>query len=212
MTSELEPLPREYLLKDLEQLQVLADRLHLRLLNVLSQEAMTVTQVANLLGEKPNRLYYHINKLEQVGLVQLVETRPYRGILEKYYRAVAEHFKVDESLLQLQEQTQEATESLYQVMRAVLESTLEDLRQTLVVKVEEVAEGSMDRTASVCGMSNRAHLPREKAREFYEKVAALSEEFQAADELEGNGEYNLTVMLFSLANAQQKSPEEERGT
>jgi predicted ArsR family transcriptional regulator len=171
---------------------------------------MTVTQVANALGEKPNRLYYHINKLEQARLVRLVETRPYRGILEKYYQSVAEEFKTDESLLRLREETQETTESLYQAMRALFESTLEDLRHTLMVKVQEAAEGSTGRAARVHGLLNRARLRREKAEEFSEKVAALCEEFGAADEPEGDVEYNLTLAFFPLAKAQQESPEDKK--
>jgi DNA-binding transcriptional ArsR family regulator len=210
MAREL--LPTEYVLNDLEQLQAIADPLRLRLLELLSQKAMTVTQVANALGEKPNRLYYHINKLEQVGLVRLVETRPYRGILEKYYQAVAEEFKTDESLLRLREETQETTESLYQAMRAVFETTLKDFRQTLMVKGQEAEEESTGRAARVHGILNRARLRWEKAREFSEKVAALCEEFGAADEPEGDVEYNLTLALFPLAKARQESPEEEEGT
>ncbi len=211
MTSNHEPRPKQYILKDLEQLRVLADPLHLRLLELLRQKPMTVTQVANVLGEKPNRLYYHINKLEGVGLVELVETRIHGGFLEKYYQTVAGEFKMDESMLQLQEQTEDIAESLYQMMRAVFEFTMENLRETLRVKVQEAAEGSMERTDPYM-LSNNVRLPREKANEFHEKVAALSEEFRAADEPEGDVEYNLTLLLFSLAKGQQKSPEEEKGT
>jgi hypothetical protein len=67
----------------------------------------------------------------------------------------------------------------------------------------------MEKTASL-GLSNRARLSREKAKEFSEKVVALCEEFQAADELEGGVKYQLTLLLFPLAKTQRKSPEEEK--
>ncbi len=42
MASNPEPLPKQYLLKDLEQLQVIADPLRLRLLELLSQKTAKV--------------------------------------------------------------------------------------------------------------------------------------------------------------------------
>ena len=104
MASNPEPRLKTYVIRDLRQVRALADPLRLRLMKLLAQKAMTVTQAANLLNEKPNKLYYHIKRLEQVGLVQLVETRPYHGILEKYYQAIAEHLVYDKSLLQPQEE------------------------------------------------------------------------------------------------------------
>lgn len=194
MAFKPDPPPDVYLIKDLEQLQALADPLHLRLLELLSQKAMTVTQVANLLDEKPNRLYYHINKLEEVGLVQLVETRPYRGILEKYYQAVAQNFKIDESVIQLQ---QEKVGTLYDLAQGVFESTMAELREALRAKLqEESPESSVELKHHI----ERTHirLPREKVKEAYEKVQALGQELRDAQPHEGGEEYGLTVVFYPV--------------
>ncbi|MCL0069181.1 helix-turn-helix domain-containing protein [Dehalococcoidia bacterium] len=207
MAFKPDPPPDVYLIKDLEQLQALADPLHLRLLELLSQKAMTVTQVANLLDEKPNRLYYHINKLEEVGLVRLVETRPYRGILEKYYQAVAENFKIDESVIQLQK---EKVGTLYDLAQGVFEATMADLRQTLRAKLqEESPESSVELKHHI----ERTHirLPREKVKEVYEKVMALGQELRDAQPHEGGEEYGLTVVFYPVVRPDQKSPQEEKG-
>ncbi|MCL0089580.1 helix-turn-helix domain-containing protein [Dehalococcoidia bacterium] len=207
MAFKPDPPPDVYLIKDLEQLQALADPLHLRLLELLSQKAMTVTQVANLLDEKPNRLYYHINKLEEVGLVQLVETRPHRGILEKYYQAVAENFKIDESVIQLQ---QEEVGTLYDLAQGVFESTMADLRQTLRAKLqEESPESSVELKHHI--ERTLVRLPLEKVKEAYEKVQALGQELRDAQPHEGGEEYGLTVVFYPVVRPDQKSPEEEKG-
>lgn len=79
---------------DLAQIRALADPLRLRILGQLVTTARTTKQVAERLGEKPTKLYHHVQALERVGLVRLVDTRPKRGTVEKYYQSVATVFQV----------------------------------------------------------------------------------------------------------------------
>ena len=83
-----------YTLKDLDQVKVLADPLRIRILEALLEER-TTKQVADLLGEKPTKLYHHVDALEKVGLIALSRTRQNRGTVEKYYLAVARTFRAD---------------------------------------------------------------------------------------------------------------------
>ena len=84
-------------LSDLEQLRVLADPLRVRILQELGTER-TTKQVADKLGEKPTKLYHHVDALERVGLIRLARTRRNRGTLEKYYQVVALCFRADSRL------------------------------------------------------------------------------------------------------------------
>ncbi len=96
----MEDIPETYNLETLEQLRAVADDLRLRILERLALQAMTVTQLAGVMGEVPAKLHYHVRELEKVGLLKLVETREKGGILEKYYRAVAKGINVPETLFQ----------------------------------------------------------------------------------------------------------------
>jgi DNA-binding transcriptional ArsR family regulator len=82
-------------LSDLDQVKVLADPLRIRILEELCKEERTTKQVAKLLGEKPTKLYHHVDALERVGLIRLARTRQNRGTMEKYYMAVARQFRAD---------------------------------------------------------------------------------------------------------------------
>jgi hypothetical protein len=81
-------------LDDLEQIRVLAHPLRIRILEAFGEER-TTKQVAGILGEKPTRLYHHVDLLERVGLIAPTRTRPNRGTVEKYYLAVARTFQAD---------------------------------------------------------------------------------------------------------------------
>ena len=75
---------------DLEQAKVLADPLRLRILESLCEEARTTKQVADKMGEKAPRLYRHVDALVDEGLLELIEEKPKRGTIERYYKTVAE--------------------------------------------------------------------------------------------------------------------------
>ena len=85
-------------LTDLEQVRVLADPLRMRIVEVLCRGERTTKQVAEELGEKPTKLYHHVEALEKVGLVRQTRTRRNRGTLERYYVTVARNFRADPRL------------------------------------------------------------------------------------------------------------------
>jgi DNA-binding transcriptional ArsR family regulator len=67
----------------------------------LAKTPITVSQMAEELNEKQSRLYYHVKKLEEAGLLELVETRQHGNLIEKYYKRTKTKglFELDESLL-----------------------------------------------------------------------------------------------------------------
>ena len=86
-----------YTVADLEQVKVLADPLRLRILEAFCEER-TTKQVADRLGEKPTKLYHHVDLLDRLGLIELMRTKKNRGTLEKYYLAVAKTFRVESAV------------------------------------------------------------------------------------------------------------------
>jgi DNA-binding transcriptional ArsR family regulator len=119
-----------YTLTDLEQVKVLSDPLRLRILEVLCARERTTKQVAEEIGEKPTRLYHHVDALERVGLIRLSRTRQNRGTVEKYYLGVARAFRADTSLFSTTGDT-EATKTVADVVGSMMETTAQDLRRLI---------------------------------------------------------------------------------
>jgi DNA-binding transcriptional ArsR family regulator len=67
----------------------------------LAGSPITVSQMAEELNEKQSRLYYHVKKLEEAGLLELVETKQHGNLIEKYYKRTlnAGQFELADSLL-----------------------------------------------------------------------------------------------------------------
>lgn len=86
-------------ISDLEQLRLLSDPLKLKLLQAFAEAELTPRQVAEELGESLTKLYRHVDALQDAGLIEVVQETRKRGTVERSFRAVAQRFEVDHSLL-----------------------------------------------------------------------------------------------------------------
>ncbi len=79
----------------IDTVRVLASDERLRLLRLLMRGPATLTQLGAVVGHHPAWVRHHVLSLEQAGLVELVETRPTKGYVEKFYCATARAYAVD---------------------------------------------------------------------------------------------------------------------
>ncbi len=122
------PVPRsQHTLVDLAQIRALANPLRLRILGALVGEPRTTKQVAELVGEKPTKLYHHVQAMERAQLVRLVSTRPKRGTVEKYYQATATLFQAGKSAFSVGARTRHRRPDTDSLLVALLDTAREDL-------------------------------------------------------------------------------------
>ncbi|MEY2469847.1 MAG: hypothetical protein QOF21_2545 [Actinomycetota bacterium] len=119
------PIPDVKVIEDLATLKVISDPLRLRLIEELGARPTTVKVLAGVLGMKPNRLYYHVNLLEEHGLIKVTDTRIVSGIVERTYGLVARHFAVDDQLALPAEIKRDITDTLFRAVSAELGEALE---------------------------------------------------------------------------------------
>ena len=77
-----------------EQVKLLESALRIKIMHVLAKEALTSKQVAELLKKTPGNIHYHIIKLFEGGLLELVRTEAVGGVIQKFYRSKATWFNV----------------------------------------------------------------------------------------------------------------------
>src|SRR5690349_18190330 len=87
--QELPPIAKEMFVSDLDAVRALTDPVKMKILEAVGPEPRTVKQLAASLKMVPNNLYYHINQLENLKLIRVVNTRVVSGIIEKQYAAAA---------------------------------------------------------------------------------------------------------------------------
>jgi len=193
--------PETFNVTELEQLRVLSDPLRMRVLNNLFQEPLTVKQVADRLEVPATKLYYHVNELERIGLVKVVETRVKSGIIEKYYRMTAGKIQVSRELLRLTQQQSAEASTYGEVLASIFEAVADDLRQSvaggLLTPTEDSAKESVTKLTAI-GRTN-VRLKRSAASRLAKKLSKLlMEEMEAADDEAGEVEYGFALAFFPI--------------
>lgn len=76
-----------YVVKNKAQLRILRNTMRSRILRIMRKagKPMTVQMVAEELGEKHGNIFYHVKKLIDADLIELVKTETVNGIIAKYY-------------------------------------------------------------------------------------------------------------------------------
>lgn len=80
-------------------IKALADPQRLAILQFLIAKPATLTQLAAQLHHSPAWVRHHLKRLEAVGLVEFIKTRKQGRQTERYYRAVAGAFLIQQMVL-----------------------------------------------------------------------------------------------------------------
>lgn len=92
------PTPKQLLLRDAAQIEMLASPVRAELLLTLAnQGAMSAQQVATHLGRDARSLHYHLRKLVDAGLIRQCGKQSVGPRSEALFEAVATQFRVDRS-------------------------------------------------------------------------------------------------------------------
>lgn len=193
---------------DLEVLRVLADPLRLRIIDVLARtpdEPQSVKAIAAALDEGPTKLYYHMALLEEHGLIRMTATRVVSGIIEKRYQPTARTYLVDRSVLD-RGSTSDAAETVGTVVGSLLQGAHDDivasLRDGRMQAGEDVPVGRRALITRTFGRMSPDH-----ARSFFERMQALLDELDAADDAQDATAYGMTLALFPTRPDQPGGPD-----
>ncbi|MFG6496996.1 helix-turn-helix domain-containing protein [Fictibacillus sp. UD] len=87
-----------YHIREVEQLKVISDPLRIKILWEILDEAKTGKILSDLLEVPAPKIHYHLKEMERVGLIMVERTEEKNGIVQKFYRPVAQSFSIAEIL------------------------------------------------------------------------------------------------------------------
>jgi len=170
-----------FVVKRLEQAKLLSDPFKLKLLEEFAGAPVTTKQVADHLGEKAPRLYRHVDALFEEGLLTLVEEKPKRGTIERYYKTVAARFEVDPELFSPSRSGEgEATELIRSAFRAT-ESELLQYFDKHKDKIPPRDELPLVIKAAIRGSDAEIKKLKDKLEEWLAECATLTEKNEDCD-------------------------------
>ncbi len=168
--EEFEPA-EQMVISKVESLRVMADTNRLRIVEVLAHKPLTVKQIARQLGTSPTKLYYHINLLEEHGFIVVTSSRIVSGIIEKQYRAAANSFKIDHSLLSFSGGN--LNEGIDRLLSVVFEAARDDIRRGTRSGAIKLGKGNTDENNTVLGRT-LARMTPEQFKIFGTGLSRLS--------------------------------------
>lgn len=196
-----------YVVKSLEQAKLLTNPFKAKLLERFAGKPATTKQVADLMGEKAPRLYRHVDALFEAGLLELVQEKPKRGTVERYFRTVASRFEVDPHLFS--KSSGQRNESV-DMMRSLFRETEADLLHLLEQAEESLEESGIQplvMRVAISGNKRAIGRLRDKLEEWLEECDALAENGERRDD---DVAYGGLLTFYPLPEEQKDKNHEEQ--
>ncbi|API88082.1 hypothetical protein BKP56_01500 [Marinilactibacillus sp. 15R] len=89
----------KYLIENYDQLKVISDSLRVKIVIMLIEKEMTVTEIGKETNLPKAKVFYHLKELEKFGMISITRKEEVKGNVYKYYRATHKGFEVDQKLL-----------------------------------------------------------------------------------------------------------------
>ncbi len=80
---------------DPEVIKLMLEDTRRKILSLLRNKEMTISQLSEILGKTPQTIYHHIEKLKEAGLVEVKRTEMKGNLVEKYYGRTADAFYIN---------------------------------------------------------------------------------------------------------------------
>ena len=199
--------PDDILLIDsLETLKVVADPLRLKILELLRREPRTVKQLATAIGVPIKKLYYHVNLLEEHGLIRVAGTRVVSGIIEKQYQVTAYRLSIDRSLLA--PAAEAPGDSLDAFLSMILDHSKSEIAKSVRAGLIELGEEkSLQQRGLVLGR-RWMRLSPARADAFLARLKELQNEFEAPQPDDASADTELYEFLIGLYPTEPPSSNE----
>jgi DNA-binding transcriptional ArsR family regulator len=176
-----------FFVSDLETMKALSDPRRLEILGLL-QKPRTTRQVADVLGETANAMYYHMMELEKNKLIEVVKTAMKGHLQEKYYQAVARFYVPAPDLFESPFDPFKAAS--IQQLQVIFEVALRELHK--VAADPHLEERLPEET---CMIQTHLSLSAGNQTVFRERLQALVREFEK-EQPGHNSQALLTVLFF----------------
>jgi DNA-binding transcriptional ArsR family regulator len=178
----------------------LAHPLRIHILRVLETRVASPSEIAEEIGAPLGNVSYHVRFLARVGLIELTSTKPRRGAVEHYYRAVGRVSVTDQAWAQVPEVVKNGMISATldqagRVIGAAASSGGFDRSDAVVARREMLLDqqGFTELAAELTGLLERI---KDIEKESAERLETTSEDADA--ELDAG----LVMMLFESGQAQ----------
>lgn len=176
----------EMKISDLETIRVMSDPLRLRIVQAMStdiEQPWTVKRLAGTLSLPPTKLYYHVNLLEQHGLIMVIGTGIVSGIVESRYAIAARRFEVDRAVFA--PAGSERTEVMGGLVTTIFDTTRDEVLDGVRAGRIATADADRDPQRRLTISKSGVRLNPVRAAELRERIEAVIAAFDSDNDPDG---------------------------
>jgi AcrR family transcriptional regulator len=158
----------------------------------------TVADVAAEMGVPVTRLYHHINRLHDHGIIRVVATRQVAAVTERRYQVAARSFRPHRDLLEHSDPAD---------LARVLGSVFDTAKLGFIRLVEERGPLSLrDEDDSMALSLAELRMPPDRRRELVKRLEALFEEFHSHQN-DDDADETVTLLIAAFPDPSHEQPD-----
>lgn len=174
-----------------EQIKAITEPYKIKILLAFESidKPVTVKQVADIMKEQPSKLYYHVKKMAEAGILELHHTEEINGILAKYYQPAGKTYDIapNKSLKERKTYITDRTNIL-------LNGCYSNLKNIIIGNLENIQESGENSCKYPCSISSSdMYLTDDEAKDFRDKI----ERFMKEHSKRKNGEIKNKYYIFN---------------
>lgn len=181
----------ELVLKTLKEIRAFQDPYRQQIIKVFerSNKPMTAKQVADILGEPPSKIHYHVKVLEKFSFLTLNHTEIINGIVARYMEIAYYGVKIERS------HNSKITDEIY----SMVENEFEKVKENYIDRLKELPVGKEYFRQNGSFKNGIAYLTEEQMHELTEYIEKLTAETVQYKEKEEYYGWDIFMSMIRIA-------------
>ncbi|MBN2851430.1 MAG: helix-turn-helix transcriptional regulator [Clostridia bacterium] len=166
-------MSKELVLKTLKEIRAFQDPYRQQIIRVLDRlgRPATAKQIADILGEPPSKVHYHVKVLEDHKILTLSHTENVNGIIARFMEITHDSIKI------LRPEDDKGRDEVY----SMIENRFDDMKYNFISRLKEIPTRCEGEGANGILKSGTIYMTEEEAKElefFIEERTRKSRQFQ----------------------------------
>ena len=162
-----------------EEVKMIFEPYRLKILKVIhkSEKEMTVKQIATQLEQAPNKVHYHVKKLHDFGVLDLVRTENINGIIAKFYKTTYNGYMIGS-----EGKSQEVLSAKEEAIMNALDDSVKSFKEDMVTYINMVAEKGKEAQRGLIIGYEKLYMTKEEKEDFIEELDKLYKKYHKEDQ------------------------------
>ena len=163
-----------------EELKIFSDPYRMEIINTYRSQdkALTATGCANIMGENPAKIHYHVKKLLKINILALDHVKVINGINAKYYKLPKPNFTI-----RLKDEEQQKMYSSLNKVESIVVNLIDTFKSNFIKAAQKAIDDKVKDETEVGRVgTTELYLSKEDYKKLKVDLYDLLEKYDTIDE------------------------------